>query len=81
MNDAELAKWMPTRKWWVATVTAVGGFLTTWVATGQWTKELSGALITIGTQRVVTYLTPNESTPGGVPRKRRRRSRRAATQH
>ena len=49
MNDVELSKWMPTRKWWAATITAVGGFLTTWVATGHWTKELSGAPITIGT--------------------------------
>jgi hypothetical protein len=61
----------PTRKWWSATVIAVGGFLSTLATTGwDWTPEFTGAVITVGTQRVVAYLVPNEDTPGGVPLKR-----------
>ena len=60
----------PTRKWWAATITAVGGILVTLATTGwDFTPELNGALITLATQRVVAYVTPNEDTPGGVPRK------------
>ncbi len=60
--------WWPTRKWWAATVTALGGFLVTLATTGwDFTPEFNGALITIATQRVVAYLIPNQETPGGVP--------------
>jgi hypothetical protein len=52
-------------------VIAVGGFLSTLATTGwDWTPEFTGAVITVGTQRVVAYLVPNEDTPGGVPLKR-----------
>jgi hypothetical protein len=66
----ETASAMPTRKWWTATVLAVGGLLTTWVSAGEWTTALTGAMITLVTQRIVAYLVPNEETPGGVPRKK-----------
>lgn len=62
---------LPTRKWWASTVVAVGGLLSTLALTGwDFTPEFNGALITIATQRIVTYLTPNEDTLGGVPLKR-----------
>lgn len=52
--------WWPTRKWWAATITAVGGFLTTWATQGwHWSPTYSGAAITLVTQRVVAYLVPN----------------------
>jgi hypothetical protein len=58
----------PTRKWWAATVTAVGGFVATLASTGwHFTPQLNGALITIATQRVVAYIVANEDTPGGLP--------------
>jgi len=57
----------PTRKWWAATIVAVGGFLTTLAAhSWQWTPEFAGAALTIVTQRVVAYLVPNDDSPGGV---------------
>jgi hypothetical protein len=56
------AKWMPTRKWWVATVTGVGGLLGTLASIGwDWGPELSGAAVAIVTQRAVAYLVPNDS--------------------
>ena len=62
--------WEPTKKWWSATVVAIGGFLATLASTGwHWTPAISGAAITIVTQRVVAYITPNDPTPGGVPGK------------
>jgi hypothetical protein len=60
--------WWPTRKWWAATILAVGGILATWAAGGwDWTDPLSGAAITLVAQRMVAYLVPNHDTPGGVP--------------
>jgi len=58
--DASHTKWWPTRKWWAATIIAVGGFLTTLATHGWlWTPEFAGALITIATQRLVAYVVPN----------------------
>lgn len=60
--------WWPTRKWWAATVLAVAGILTTWATQDwAWSNELTGIAITLGAQRVVAYLIPNQDTPGGVP--------------
>jgi hypothetical protein len=68
VEAAEQETWWPTRKWWAATILAVGGIVTTWATAGWgWTDELSGAAITLLTQRIVAYLVPNEHTPGGVP--------------
>ncbi len=63
-----LKTWWPTRKWWAATIVAVGGALVTLATTGwSWTDEFSGLIITIATQRLVAYLVANDDTPGGVP--------------
>jgi hypothetical protein len=63
------ARW-PTRKWWAATIVALGGFLGTLAMhSWNWTPEFAGAVITIATQRLVAYLVPNDDTPGGVPGK------------
>ncbi len=70
MNAQPNKSGMPTRKWVAATVIAVGGLLTTWVATGQWTRELSGVAVTLLTQRIVAYIVPNDDTVGGVPIKK-----------
>jgi hypothetical protein len=68
MTNAYVSNWWPTRKWWVATVTAVGGLLATLASTGwDWTNEFTGAVITLATQRLVAYLVRNDETPGGVP--------------
>jgi hypothetical protein len=56
---------MPTRKWWAATVTGVAGLLVTWVAVGAWDKSLTGAAITLGAQRIVSYLVPNAPADDG----------------
>jgi hypothetical protein len=64
--------WLPTKKWWAATITGVGGLLVTLAATGwDFTPEMQGALITIGVQRIAAWLYPNDPTPGGVPGRRR----------
>jgi len=58
---------MPTRKWWAARVTALAGLLIMFVATGGWGAEETVAIITLVSESLVSYLIPNESTPGGVP--------------
>jgi hypothetical protein len=53
-------KWQPTQKWWAATVLGFGGLLATWSTMGwNWTDTLSGAAVTLATQRVVAYLVSN----------------------
>lgn len=57
------SKWWPSRKWWAATVVALGGFLTT-LATQSWawSPAFAGALVTLATQRLVAYLVPNDDS-------------------
>ena len=53
-------KWLPTRKWWYATVIAAGG-LATMLLTGEpeVTDEETIALITFAVQRIGSYILPN----------------------
>lgn len=64
--DAPKSLW-PTKKWWAATVTGVGALATLWVQTGSWTVDVTIVAIGLGVQRVVSWLTPNDETIGGVP--------------
>jgi hypothetical protein len=66
---APIAKksWMPTRKWWAATVIALGAIATVWVTKGAFDRDVAIALIAALVQAVTTYLVPNQDTPGGVP--------------
>lgn len=58
---ARPTSWWPTRKWWAATIVTFGGFLTTLATQSwHWTPEFAGALITLGTQRVVAYVVKND---------------------
>jgi hypothetical protein len=64
---AAQSDWWPTQKWWAATITALGGFLTTWATQGwQWSPTYSGAAITLVTQRVVAYLVKNSDPRGAA---------------
>lgn len=67
-RSAARSTWWPTRKWWAATIIAFGGFLGT-LAMHSWscTPEFAGAVITIGTQRLVAYLVLNDSAPAAEP--------------
>jgi hypothetical protein len=69
-DSLPMRSYYPTRKWMVAVVTAMGTFTVTWIQAGRLTTELQIALVGIVTQSVVTYLTPNQDTPGGVPLKK-----------
>jgi hypothetical protein len=62
----------PTRKWFVAQVTALCGIAIMWATTGTWDTEETVAAITWFGQATATWLTPNLPTPGGVPLSRRR---------
>jgi hypothetical protein len=67
---ASHSKYWPTRKWWAATIVAIGGFLSTFASQGwHWSPVFAGAALTLVTQRVVAYLVPNDDSPGGVPGK------------
>lgn len=65
MEDA--TSWRPTRKWMAATVIAAAGYLTL-MATHGWhlDEHTSIALITLLSERTVSFLLPNRKTPGGV---------------
>jgi cytosine/uracil/thiamine/allantoin permease len=60
--------WLPTRKWCAAVVTALATWGTAFVNGGsRWTEAIIIFLIGIVSQAIITYLVPNEGTPGGVP--------------
>jgi hypothetical protein len=59
--------WLPTRKWWAATVVALGAIATLWVTTGAFDRDVAIAVIGAVVQAATTYLVPNQDTPGGVP--------------
>jgi hypothetical protein len=61
---------LPTRKWLAGLVAALGGFAINVVATGGLSKELTISLIGILSTAIITYLVPNQLTPGGYPVKR-----------
>ena len=57
----------PTRKWIAARITGLAAILTMFVLTGTWNAEESVALIGLLTEGFVSWRTPNDATPGGVP--------------
>jgi hypothetical protein len=59
--------WLPTRKWWAATVIALGAIATLWVTKGAFDRDVAIAAIAAVVQAVTSYLVPNQDTPGGVP--------------
>lgn len=59
----------PTRKWWVAQVTALAAIAVMYLTTGDWNTEESVAAVGWLTQAVGTWLMPNDPTAGGVPPK------------
>jgi hypothetical protein len=70
----------PTRKWWVAQITAMAALLVAWVNVGAWNRTVTIGLIGFASQAVTSYLTPNHDVPGGVAL-RKPASRRRARQH
>ncbi len=64
---AQAKSWLPTRKWWAATVLAAVAVATLWVTKGAFDRDVAIALIGAIGQAVVSYLLPNQGTPGGVP--------------
>jgi len=60
----------PTRKWWAQQVALVAGWLVSLIQAGwEVTPSIQIAAVGIVAAAIVSYLVPNESTPGGVPRK------------
>ena len=59
--------WLPTRKWWAATVIALGAIATLWVTKGAFDRDVAIAAIAAVVQAATSYLVPNQDTPGGVP--------------
>jgi hypothetical protein len=59
--------WLPTRKWWAATVVALGAIATLWVTKGAFDRDVAIAVIGAFVQAATTYIVPNQDTPGGVP--------------
>lgn len=57
---------MPSRKWMVAQITALGALATMYVTTGSWDQEESVALIGLLVQAASTYLIPNAPEKAGV---------------
>lgn len=57
--------WWPTRKWFVAQVTALGGIAIMAVTTGTWDQEETVAGITWVVQALSTWSVPNTDADGG----------------
>jgi hypothetical protein len=66
-SDPAQKSWQPTRKWIAATVTALGAIAVLWIQAGSFSMAVGIALVGAIVQALVTYLLPNENTPGGVP--------------
>ena len=63
VSVASHSRYWPTRKWWAATIVALGGFLSTFASQGwHWSPAFAGAALTLLTQRVVAYLVPNDNS-------------------
>jgi hypothetical protein len=65
--DSAQKSWLPTRKWFAATFTALGAIAVLWIQEGGLTMAVGIALVGAIVQALVTYVLPNENTPGGVP--------------
>jgi hypothetical protein len=52
---------VPTRKWAVSTVGAIGTLLIMWVTTGTWDQEESVGAITLAVTAFSTYMIPNKA--------------------
>jgi hypothetical protein len=63
-----MKSWLPTRKWLAAQAVALAGIATSYVDSG-WDATETKLCIAVAVQALVTYLLPNENTPGGVPLK------------
>jgi hypothetical protein len=59
--------WLPTRKWWAATITALGAIAVLWIQEGALSMAVGIALVGAVVQALITYVLPNDDTPGGVP--------------
>ncbi len=59
--------WLPTTKWMAATITALTAVACLVVTHHGFDTDVTVALITVIGQALVTYLVPNQETPGGVP--------------
>lgn len=59
---------LPTRKWVAAQIVGAAAIATSAVESG-WDPTETKLVIALVVQAAITYLLPNESTPGGVPLK------------
>jgi hypothetical protein len=57
----------PTRKWWATQVTALAALAVMWATTGTWDTEETVGAIGLVSQAAISWLVPNDPTPGGVP--------------
>jgi hypothetical protein len=52
--------WLPSRKWWAATVTGAGTIGVAAAEAGHWSSVLTVSAIGFAVQRIVAYLIPNK---------------------
>lgn len=55
--------WVPSRKWFAATVVALGALATAWAQAGEWSSTLTVMAIGIVVQAATSYLLPNADAP------------------
>lgn len=65
----EQASLWPTRKWVAARIIAIGALAAMAITAGGVSTEFWVALVGLIVEGAVSYLLPNQPTPGGVPTK------------
>ena len=64
---------LPTRKWVSLLLTELAGVGASWLITGGFDGPERAMAAAALVHLAATYIVPNESTPGGVPRRQRQR--------
>lgn len=64
-----MSNWLPTRKWWAATITGLGTIGVAWVQASGWTSTLTVTAIGFAVQRGLAWVLPNGDSDASAKQK------------